>query len=241
MASSFSPVPQRLQDEIEWISESRAHYEVFVDDDNIRKFVAFIYGPRHSVYRDKIMGFRFEIPDGYPEEPPRVTFLQYARKDVRMHPNFHPDGTVNLSYLKPGYSGLCWHRDLNIHHSESPILESKLDDVPHLWDVKRMHENLYQYNTYVQHQTWYLLIDYLNHEPNNDIKIWIKDFIAERAMGIVRAIRHEKDRNEVLESFYTPYGEHGYTTYEPDYMDLATKMARAIIFSRTPHEVIEID
>ncbi|KAI1348452.1 ubiquitin-conjugating enzyme/RWD-like protein [Xylaria sp. FL0043] len=238
-SASTSVVHQRLMYEMEILTEPKPIYEVFVDDNDLQNFVAFLYGPNRSRYKNTVLGFRFEVPDNYPEEPPRVTFLQYGHKDVRIHPNFHPDGTVNLRCLQHGWMPDCWRPEKGIHYILLAI-RTQLDDLPHLWDVQRMGENLYQYNTFVQHMSWHLLIDYLNHERDEDIVTWLKDYIAERAEGIMHAIYVERRANRSLTSFCNPYAEPG-VVYRPDYDDLIEQMGAAIAFAQTPHEHMDMD
>jgi ubiquitin-protein ligase len=72
---------------------------VHVDDDNIRQFKVLFFGPEDSVFHNGVFVFDIIIPDNYPFNPPKVTFLTGGVVGGRMHPNLYQEGKVCLSIL----------------------------------------------------------------------------------------------------------------------------------------------
>lgn len=70
-----------------------------MSDDNMRQFKIMFFGPKDSVFHNGIFLFQFDIPDNYPFEPPKVSFLTGGIVNGRMHPNLYKEGKVCLSIL----------------------------------------------------------------------------------------------------------------------------------------------
>lgn len=102
--------------------ENQNSQEFFVHfkDEDLLNFVAYIVGPEDSLYKHKLLKFKFEIPPNYPLVPPKVKFVQYSCD--RIHPNLYVDGKVCLSILGT-WSGEPWATAMNVESGTwRPIL-----------------------------------------------------------------------------------------------------------------------
>ena len=73
---------------------------IFLDynTDNLTSMKCLIIGPDNTPYEGGFYIFKIDLPDNYPFNPPKFTFL--TRFDnIRFHPNFYVNGYVCLSIL----------------------------------------------------------------------------------------------------------------------------------------------
>ena len=88
----------RLMKELKVVKESKEMY-IDMSDDNMKQFKIMFFGPKDSVFHHGIFLFQFDIPDHYPFDPPKVTFLTGGIVNGRIHPNLYKEGKVCLSIL----------------------------------------------------------------------------------------------------------------------------------------------
>jgi len=67
------------------------------DESNVSKLSIIIIGPEDTPYEGGFYPFELNHEDGYPFNPPKVSFL--GQSVFKIHPNFHPGGYVCLSLL----------------------------------------------------------------------------------------------------------------------------------------------
>ncbi|KAI0456305.1 UBC-like protein [Xylaria acuta] len=210
----------RIMAERAGLEEENTDYKVFFKDDNILDFVAYIYGPDDSLYRHKVVKLRFNIPEQYPIEPPKVTLIQHS--GGRVHPNLYVEGRVCLSILGT-WPGQPWTAGLSIHMVLISI-RALLDNQPY------RHEpncgNNPGYNKFVQFTTWRaLLLDYIQHEDCEPAKAFLKDFVRARSTGIMGDIFHQQLKNKDVVTMSNPYSD---WTFTPDYDRLIDDLKAAI-------------
>ena len=82
------------------------------DDNNYRKWISSLLGPRDSSYKKGLFYFYTEFPEKYPSEAPKIYFNTpiyhvNVNPKVPKSPNDKPLGSINLSTLnmwKPEYT-----------------------------------------------------------------------------------------------------------------------------------------
>ncbi len=70
-----------------------------IDDDNLFKWIATIYGPQGSPYEGGIFYLKIDFPPDYPFKPPKIIF-----KTKIYHCNINYDGLICLDILKDRWS-----------------------------------------------------------------------------------------------------------------------------------------
>jgi ubiquitin-conjugating enzyme E2 Z len=111
------------------------------NEKDFREGLAILSGTKDSLYEHGYYVFKFNFPDTYPAQPPKVTFQTLAKTHgvavngrdqtyVRFHPNLYINGKVCLSLLgtwdgQP-WTSCCTLRTLLI------IMQTLLDDDPYM-------------------------------------------------------------------------------------------------------------
>lgn len=98
-----------------------------VDETLITRGVACIFGPPGTPYEDCPMMYEFQLPEGFPFDPPQVLFKTYDGL-TRFHPNMYRDGKVCLSILHT-WNGPRWASTMRIS-TVLVTLQSLLDSSP---------------------------------------------------------------------------------------------------------------
>lgn len=88
----------RLMKELKAVKASTEMY-IDVSDDNMKNFKIMFFGPTDSIFHNGIFVFEFNIPDNYPFEVPKVSFVTGSIINGRIHPNLYEKGKVCLSIL----------------------------------------------------------------------------------------------------------------------------------------------
>ena len=131
-------------------------YLVLMDECDTNKVYTIMKAPSDSVYKHKFIRLNFEIPEEYPYQPPKVTFVNYD--NVRIHPNFYEDGKCCSTILnswpsieKDGLKIEAWSSSMGI---ETVLLtfRSFLDNHPYTYEPGGK-DNI-TYTDYVLYQTW---------------------------------------------------------------------------------------
>ncbi|KAI1129189.1 UBC-like protein [Nemania abortiva] len=208
---------KRLTHERAMLEEENPDYKVFFEDDNLLRFLAYIPAPDSSVYKHKLVKLLFEIPDSFPFEPPKVTFL--SRGNHRIHPNFFPsngtpfDGLVDIlcswwEIWRPGCSIHLLLMSIRPLFDHDPILQSRrplFDHDPILQSQlpsDDMRDSVFNYNTFVRYVTWrVLLLDYFRHETHEPARRFLKSFIRERAARMMEDFFTEREINKHTSTF----------------------------------------
>ena len=81
----------------------------YVNEENIFNMKALIIGQENTVYHGGFYFFDINFPNTYPNEPPKVKFLNYLNNSVpvRFNPNLYTCGKVCLSLLNT-WAGDQW-------------------------------------------------------------------------------------------------------------------------------------
>ncbi|KAI1289044.1 hypothetical protein F5Y03DRAFT_404148 [Xylaria venustula] len=166
-------------------------YKAFITMDNLLNFTAYVYGPDCSVYRHKLFEFQFAIPEDYPKIPPNVRFVQNKVFDslplrFTIHPCFLTDGIVDLILL---------------------TIRCHLDKWPHR-QIRSIHyeNNNNDFNRYVEYLTWWSsLIQNISYERNNQIRLFLRQFIETRRGSILHDLSLQERSNMGIDGFYSPY------------------------------------
>jgi ubiquitin-protein ligase len=146
---------KRLSREIQRISDlSNAGIYYTQDPSLITRGTAMIIGPQDSIYANCPLFFRFDFPDDYPFQPPKVLFLTSDGK-TRFHPNLYTDGKVCLSILGT-YSGPSWQSTMSfsmILLSLKALLDKNpLRHEPGYENVSLNHNYAKHYSEYVHYR-----------------------------------------------------------------------------------------
>lgn len=179
-------------------------YLVLMDDSDTNKVYTIIKAPDQSVYKHKFIRLNFSIPDEYPYQPPKVTFVNYDH--VRIHPNFYEDGkccsTILNSWPSLEQDGLkieAWSSSMGI---ETVLLtfRSFLDMNPYMHEPGGKDNS--SYTDYVLYQSWetcLLRYIYDNNQPelfNNYMNMYMI-----------------KNVDNIFEDLYTLKREYPYKIY----------------------------
>jgi ubiquitin-conjugating enzyme E2 Z len=98
-------------------------------EEDINKFMAIILGPKDSLYEGGIFLFDIYLPDDYPFQPPKFTFISPNFSKIgRIHPNLYENGKVCLSILNT-WGSEEWSSSLNLI-SICKTIQSLLDNNP---------------------------------------------------------------------------------------------------------------
>ena len=168
----------RLMKELKVIKESTEMY-IDMKEDNMKQFKIMFFGPKDSVFHNGIFLFQFEIPDNYPFDVPKVTFLTGGIVNGRMHPNLYKEGKVCLSILNT-WGNKEWSPLLTI---EKVILTIKgiLDNNPLSHEPGFENKNNPYYNVYSSYYSLKSIIgvyEYYKEYENSFIDI-IKNYVIE--------------------------------------------------------------
>jgi len=148
---------KRLQKEIiqlqdESLKNTGIYY--FIEEENMTKATAFMFGPKDTPYEFCPLEYTFTIPDDYPFTPPKILYRTNDGK-TRFHPNFYIDGKVCLSILGT-YSGPKWASSMNIStvllSIYSLITENPLVHEPAYENTRLTTPKNQQYANYIEHQ-----------------------------------------------------------------------------------------
>lgn len=127
---------------------------------NLQEGRALIWGPEESCYAHCPLFFKFEFPEAYPFEPPKVTFLTSDGR-TRLHPNLYVSGKVCLSILGT-WSGPSWQSTMSLSMvllSLKALLDSNpLAHEPGYEKLNLQSPRAHQYSEYVKHQSMKLAI-----------------------------------------------------------------------------------
>lgn len=179
----------RLMKELKVIKESNEMY-IDIKEDNMKQFKIFFFGPKDSVFHNGIFLFQFDIPDNYPFEVPKVTFVTGGIVNGRMHPNLYKEGKVCLSILNT-WGSKEWSPLLTI---EKVILTIKgiLDNNPLSHEPGYESKNDPYYNIY---SSYYSL------KSINNVYSYYKDKNETTFMEIIKnhIINNYKDINAKLD------------------------------------------
>ena len=98
-----------------------------VNEQDIHKGYACVFGPADSPYEDCPMLYEFTIPSTFPFDNPQVQFRTYDGK-TRFHPNMYVDGKCCLSILGT-WSGPRWASTMRLS-TILITLQSLMDNNP---------------------------------------------------------------------------------------------------------------
>jgi ubiquitin-protein ligase len=82
------------------------------DNENAQVGWACVFGPANTPYEDCPMLYEFQLPQGYPFDPPKVYFRTHDGH-TRFHPNMYVDGKCCLSILGT-WDGPRWSSALRL-------------------------------------------------------------------------------------------------------------------------------
>lgn len=178
----------RLMKELKVIKESKEMY-LDMSEDNMKQFKIMFFGPSDSVFHNGVFLFQFDIPDNYPFEVPKVTFLTGGIVNGRMHPNLYKEGKVCLSILNT-WGGREWSPLLTI---EKVVLTIKglLDDNPisHEPGFENKKDSYYNvYSTYYSLKSISGVYDYYKEYKDKPFGEIIKNYVKENYSDIDKKI-----------------------------------------------------
>jgi ubiquitin-conjugating enzyme E2 Z len=189
----------RLMKELKILKESS---EMYIDilDENIKKFKIMFFGPKDSLFQNGIFLFEFLIPDNYPFDVPKVTFLTGGFVNGRIHPNLYKEGKVCLSILNT-WGNNEWSPLLTI---EKVILTIKgiLDNNPISHEPRFENKNDAYYNIYSTYYSLKSIPMVYNHYKDTPFGEIIKKNVSENYENIKLkldeiTIHHNKSYNTI--------------------------------------------
>ena len=150
-------ISKRLQKEIVHLKDNSLKNTgifYFIEDEQLTKGTAIMFGPKNTPYEFCPLEYRFELPNDYPFSPPKVLYRTNDGK-TRFHPNFYSDGKVCLSILGT-YSGPKWASSMNIStillSIYSLMTDNPLVHEPCFENTSLTNPRNLQYAQYVEHQ-----------------------------------------------------------------------------------------
>lgn len=96
-------IKQVMGEEIE-MKEQGLYYRL-ENELNVKKGYLMVIGREGTPYENGFYFFTIELPNSYPFDPPKVTFMTVSADRKRIHPSFKPDGSVCLSILTTHFEG----------------------------------------------------------------------------------------------------------------------------------------
>lgn len=150
-------ISKRLQKEIVHLKDNSLKNTgifYFIEDEQLTKGTAIMFGPKNTPYEFCPLEYRFELPDDYPFSPPKVIYRTNDGR-TRFHPNFYADGKVCLSILGT-YSGPKWASTMSIStilmSIYSLMTENPLTNEPSWENTSLQNPKNLQYAQHVEHQ-----------------------------------------------------------------------------------------
>ena len=149
-------------------------------EENITIGHALIIGPKNTPYENGFYLFKFEFPDTYPYNPPKLTFLnQY--NNIRFHPNLYRNGKVCISILNT-WQGEKWSSCQTI---KSVLLTLCMilteDPLLHEPGIKKTHDDLKKYNKIINYANIkYNIYELVNNIVNNNYNTYFNDIIIKK-------------------------------------------------------------
>jgi len=171
---------------------------VVPDHDRVNICHAIVIGPIDTPYEKGIFRFRFEIPNNYPFQPPKDSFLTIHGGTVRFNPNLYACGKVCLSILGT-WSGPQWTAAQSIRSVllsiQSLLQEYPYRNEPGFENTPDTFREVIEYNRYIRFETLRVgVMDtveslVLRHEdPSGDDRL--ADFAAEHFLEHVEFYKH---------------------------------------------------
>eukprot|EP00928_Gymnodinium_smaydae_P032338 TRINITY_DN23449_c0_g1_i1.p1 TRINITY_DN23449_c0_g1~~TRINITY_DN23449_c0_g1_i1.p1 ORF type:complete len:733 (+),score=53.40 TRINITY_DN23449_c0_g1_i1:49-2247(+) len=113
---------------------------------------ALIAGPADTPYDGGLFHFVFDVPDRYPQAPPRVRLLTTGGAAVRFNPQFYTNGKVCLSILHT-WNGPGWQPSFTLRVVLLQ-LQTLMNEMPALNEPGVMlMPDPEDYNTFLRHET----------------------------------------------------------------------------------------
>ncbi|KAG8162414.1 hypothetical protein KVR01_008179 [Diaporthe batatas] len=254
MSASLTPAAKRMAKERKDLEEASNQetdqdYVVFFQDHDLLQFDAYVIAP-DTIYRYRLVKLHFDIPNTYPTDPPKVTFIQYS--GGRIHPNLYVDGKVCLSILNT-WDGQEWVPEMTCH-AVLITIRSLLDDEPFKHEPDENNNtgvNNPEFNNYVEYRTWIsLLTDYLwpRREANPEARAWLDRYVCKNGPKMLREYSKQQHRASVshrksVKDVYCGPDSPGEDLDYPGWFEAlgtailaAAARGGAIIFTHTPSE-----
>jgi len=182
------------------------------DDENMTIGYALIIGPQNTPYQYGFYLFKFDFPDTYPYNPPKLTFLNQFN-NIRFHPNLYRNGKVCISILNT-WHGEKWSSCQTIKTilltlcmilTENPLL--------HEPGIKETHEDINRYNSIVNYSNFrYNIYEIVNNIINKNYNSKFNDIIIKKMIenlnDINKLLKNNKKNNSVQLMFTTIYSLH---------------------------------
>ena len=209
---------KRLAREISMIQDLSGGGIYYYQDAHIlTRGTAMIIGPPDSIYAYCPLFFKFEFPDDYPFNPPKVTFLTNDGI-TRFHPNLYVDGKVCLSILGT-YSGPGWQSTMSFS-MVLLSLKALLDTNPLRHEPG--YENVSMDHNYAKHYSEYVnfrivkcaLKEYKDPTYLRLFENDIKDILPELQQNLKVFIQKQAAANIDDYYPYIPYGMEGSTEWK---------------------------
>jgi ubiquitin-protein ligase len=88
---------------------------VAFDPKKLTSFVALIMGPKDTPYSSGCFEFNIQLPENYPQSPPKVHIVTTGNGKVSFNPNLYAEGKVCLSLLGTwrGEPGESWNPEIS--------------------------------------------------------------------------------------------------------------------------------
>ena len=176
---------KRIMNDVTELRKDPIHGVAFHQcEDNLKCIYVVIAGPKDSAYEDGLYFFQFNFPDDYPNNPPKVKFLNWQNNTTRMHPNMYIDGKLCLSHLGT-WQGPSWTSAMSLSTLILDI-QSILDDNP------LINEPGYEKKSdSLEHNKYKRIIQYYNY----------RDFVGKSIECILNSSEIIKDHNRYIEYF----------------------------------------
>jgi ubiquitin-protein ligase len=185
------------------ITNAHIHF----NEENLYEIDLLLIGPEKTPYYNGFYMFKLNFNDRYPQEPPKVRFLNTFER-VRFHPNLYENGKVCLSILGtwsgPGWTSVMTLRSLIIS------LLSLLDDIPlrnepgYETELSDSLKNI-NYTKTVEYYNWHYSIIYvLNNIKNYSVRDYIYSHYIEKYKsyeGLLTELQKNRDI-EFIKSMY---------------------------------------
>jgi ubiquitin-protein ligase len=161
---------------------------IIISHDTSQCIKALIRAPDDSVYKHKFFRFDFEIPEDYPYNPPKMTFVNHD--GVRIHPTLYEDGRCCATILN------TWGNDAIEHWTSSMTIESVLlsfmsffDNDPYAHEPGGRGDE--SYTAYVRYQSWITcFLRYFELEKDCLFKETMNRYLVENIQDIFKELEH---------------------------------------------------
>jgi len=152
------------------VDTSSDGFWVLFNEEDLSKCQLLIIGPDDTPYEGGFFHFDVKLPDKYPFENPKCTYLTTGQGKVRFNPNLYKCGKVCLSILGT-WSGPAWSSAMGIRtlcmNLQLVLNDAPVHNEPGWENYGKDTDSVCSYNKYVRWNTVkHALIDHMSKKTN---------------------------------------------------------------------------